>query len=214
MHPALLSVVLFMKHLFCWHWSSWKIKDLISNISHVASGMLRGDWDTEPSFPSCSTGTLLPASCLLWQFLLLLVSAGLAVRLKHTAPTSCVVITDLISSVSYVRAQMLQSFPTLCDPVGVSTPGSSVRGILQAWILEWVAMPSSRGSSRPSDQTRVSSVSCTAGGFFTTEPLGRPLSLQRVLQRWTGRKCHGHRGSCQELLGWELLAFRVAASVK
>ena len=42
-----------------------------------------------------------------------------------------------------------QSCPTLCDPLGCSPPGSSVHGILQARILEWVAMPSSRGSSRP-----------------------------------------------------------------
>ena len=53
---------------------------------------------------------------------------------------------------------------TLCDPVDCSPPGSSVHGILQAKILEWVAMPSSRGSSRPRAQTCVS---CSAGGFFT-----------------------------------------------
>ena len=41
----------------------------------------------------------------------------------------------------------------------------TVRGILQARILEWVAFPSSRGSSQPKDQTQVS---CTAGGFFTS----------------------------------------------
>ena len=45
-----------------------------------------------------------------------------------------------------------------------SPPGSSVHGILQAWMLEWVAMPSSRGSSQPRDQTQVSHI---AGGFFT-----------------------------------------------
>ena len=45
-----------------------------------------------------------------------------------------------------------------------SPPGSSVHGILQARILEWVAMPFSRGSSQPRDQTQVSSI---AGGFFT-----------------------------------------------
>ena len=45
-----------------------------------------------------------------------------------------------------------------------SSPGSSVHGILQARILEWVAMPSSRGSSQPRDQTQVSRI---AGGFFT-----------------------------------------------
>ena len=43
----------------------------------------------------------------------------------------------------------------------------------------WVAMPSSRGSSRPRDWTWVSWISCIAGGFFTTEPLGKPhLSSQ------------------------------------
>ena len=46
-------------------------------------------------------------------------------------------------------AQSLQSCPTLCDTTDYSPSGSSVHGILQAGILEWVAMPSSRGSSRP-----------------------------------------------------------------
>ena len=41
-------------------------------------------------------------------------------------------------------AKLLQSCPTLCDPIDGSPPGSSVPGILQARILEWVAMPSSR----------------------------------------------------------------------
>ena len=49
-------------------------------------------------------------------------------------------------------ADLLQSPPTLCDPMGCSLPDSSVHGILQARILEWVAMPSSRGSSRPRDR--------------------------------------------------------------
>ena len=48
-------------------------------------------------------------------------------------------------------------------------------GFLWARTLEWVAMPSSRGSSQPRDQTRVSCVSCIAGGFFTTEPPGKPI---------------------------------------
>ena len=60
-----------------------------------------------------------------------------------------------------VRAcSVAQSCPTLCDPVDCSPPGSSVHGILQARVLEWVAMPSSRGSSRPRDQACVSYVSC------------------------------------------------------
>ena len=47
-----------------------------------------------------------------------------------------------------------------CDPMDCSPPGTSVCGILQARILEWVAMPSSRRSSRPRDRTHVSLVSC------------------------------------------------------
>ena len=46
-----------------------------------------------------------------------------------------------------VPAQSLQSCPTLCDPVDCSPPGSSVHEIFPARILEWVAMPPSRGSS-------------------------------------------------------------------
>ena len=54
-----------------------------------------------------------------------------------------------------------QSCPILCDPVNGSWPGSSVRGILQARILEWIAISSSRGTSQPRDQTLVSCISCT-----------------------------------------------------
>ena len=60
--------------------------------------------------------------------------------------------------------QLLQSCPALYDPVGCPFPGSSVHGILQARILERVAISSSRGSSRPRDPTRVSWV---VGRFFT-----------------------------------------------
>ena len=52
-----------------------------------------------------------------------------------------------------------------------SPPGSSIHGISQARILEWVAISSSRGPSRPRDRTCISCVSCIAGRFFTTEPL-------------------------------------------
>ena len=69
------------------------------------------------------------------------------------------------------------SRPTLCDPTDGSPPGSSVHGILQARILEWVAIFKSRGSSQPRDPTPVSCiaarVSCVAAGFFTTEAPGK-----------------------------------------
>ena len=55
-----------------------------------------------------------------------------------------------------VVVQTAQLCPTLCDPVDCSPTGSSIHRISQARILEWVAMPSSRGSSRPRDGTHVS----------------------------------------------------------
>ena len=53
-----------------------------------------------------------------------------------------------------------QSCPTLCDPMECSPPGSSVHGISQARIMEWVAISSSRGSSQSRDWTCVSCISC------------------------------------------------------
>ena len=61
-----------------------------------------------------------------------------------------------------------QSCLTLCNARNCSPPASSIHGILQARILKWVAMPSSRGSSQPRDQTCVSCGSWLAGGFFST----------------------------------------------
>ena len=59
-----------------------------------------------------------------------------------------------------MHAKSFQWCPTLCEPMDCSPPDSSVHGILQARILEWVAVPSSRGFSQPSDGTCVSYVSC------------------------------------------------------
>ena len=54
--------------------------------------------------------------------------------------------------------EVSQSCLTLCDPMDCSLPGSSVHGILQARVLEWVAISFSRGSSQPRDWTRVSHI--------------------------------------------------------
>ena len=72
-----------------------------------------------------------------------------------------------------------QSCPTLCDPMDCSPPGSSVHGIFQARILEWIAIPFSRGSSWPRNQTSTSYISCFS---------------KRILYHW------GHLGSPRE--GW------------
>ena len=58
-----------------------------------------------------------------------------------------------------MHAKLLQLYPTLSDYLYYSPPGSSVHGILQARILEWVAVPSSRGSSQPTVGARVSCIS-------------------------------------------------------
>ena len=71
-----------------------------------------------------------------------------------------------------MRAKPLQSCLTLCHPMNCSLPGSSVHGVSQARLLEWVTISFSRGSSWSRDQTWVF---CLAGGFFTTEPPGKPL---------------------------------------
>ena len=65
-------------------------------------------------------------------------------------------------------AEWLQSCPTLCDPVDCSPPGSSVHEIPQARILEGLAMPSSRGSSRPRMEPASLMFPALAGKFFTT----------------------------------------------
>ena len=62
------------------------------------------------------------------------------------------------------ESEVSQSCPTLCDPMDCSLSGSSVLGILQARILEWVAISFSRESSQPRDQAQVSRL---AGGRFT-----------------------------------------------
>ena len=79
-----------------------------------------------------------------------------------------------------------KSCSTLCDPTDYSyRPGSSVHGIFQARTLEWLAVSYSRGSSWPRDQRnarcKMSLASpALAGGFFTTEPPGKPDIMSRV----------------------------------
>ena len=84
----------------------------------------------------------------------------------------------LLVVTSIVRAQSLQTSPTLCNRMDWSLPGSSVHGIFQATVLEWVAIFFSRGASQPRDQTRVSR---TAGRRFTL---------------WATREAHPSKKPC------------------
>ena len=73
-------------------------------------------------------------------------------------PCLCTLIYSLL-----LKVLVAQSCPTLCDPINCSPSASSIHGILQPRILEWVAISSSRGSSQPRDWTLVS---CIASRFF------------------------------------------------
>ena len=71
-----------------------------------------------------------------------------------------------------VRVQLLQSCLTFCDSVDCSPARSSVHGILQARLLEWDAMPSSRGSSRPGIEPASPALQAD---YLLSEPPGKPL---------------------------------------
>ena len=75
------------------------------------------------------------------------------------------------------ESEVAQSCPTLCDPVDCGPPGSSVHGILQARILEWVAISFSRGSSQLRDWTQVSRI---AGRRFNLEYITRNTGLDEA----------------------------------
>ena len=122
---------------------------------------------------SIFTGTYNSDDFWLYQkyFILLWMTCGLFSVLcchkPHSCDHSCVYVCVCVCVL------VAQLYPTLCDPLGYNLPGSSVHGILQARILEWVAISFSRGSSQPRDQTRVS---CITGIFFTS---------------WTSREAQG-----------------------
>ena len=79
---------------------------------------------------------------------------------------------------------LAQSCPTLCDPTDCSPPDSSVHGILQAGILEWVAVPSSRGSSQLGDRTCVSCIGrWILYHWATRKPNSFPQLMRKLLSK-------------------------------
>ena len=78
----------------------------------------------------------------------------------------------ILNSLPQSAVKVAQLCPALCDPMDYT-----VHGILQARILEWVAIPFSRGSSQPRDQTQVSRI---AGGFFTS------WATKEAQEYWSG----------------------------
>ena len=83
-------------------------------------------------------------------------------------PIKCLRINTIISikTVAIIK-KICSVMSKSLQPYGYSLAGSSVHGISQARILEWVVISSYRGSSQPRDWTHISCISCIAGGFFT-----------------------------------------------
>ena len=145
-------------------------------MTFLPGGHTKRRWVAGPSFPTTATctGTTLPVGK--FGFLaVLLPSYTKGKLLNHSVPQFLAQNGVFVGIV--MHACMLSCFSrilTLCYPMDCSLPGSSIHGILQARILQWVAKPSSRRYSRPRDQTLVFCSSCIAGGFFTAEPPGKP----------------------------------------
>ena len=102
----------------------------------------------------------------------------------------------------YVHAcvcdQLLSRVWLFCDPRDCSLPDSSVHGVFQARILDWVAMSSCRGPFWPRDQTQVS---CIAGKFFITEPPGKPRPLDLPQQKTGPRDTVATHWASSRVLG-------------
>ena len=103
-----------------------------------------------------------------------------------------------------VCVSVAQSCLTLCNSMDCSPPGSSVHGILQARILEWVAIPFSRGSSWHRDRTWVS---CIASRFLPSVPPGKhsvPVACYKLMEVHKQRVTHlWHRLTVCIVSTWE-----------
>ena len=170
--------------VFHWVWLWWKWKwDQMAFSRRGSDSAVQDQWLCAPLCPALSspmdcTGSsvhrVLQARILEW------------VSLPSSRGSSWPRDWTQVSSLC-IWAKSLQSCLTLRHPMDCSLPGSSVHGILQAGLLEWVAMPSSWGSSQARDRTHSS---CIAGGFFnhwaTWEALGIKLPPFNL-----GSRCDG-----------------------
>ena len=158
---------------WCWSWNSNILATLCEGLTHLKRPWcwerLRvggegddGGWDGWMASPTQWTWVWVDSRSWWWTGRPgVLQSMGL----QRVGPDWATELTDWWEpGVTCAVRFVAQSCPTLCDHMHCSPPGSSVHGILQARILQWVAMPSSRGSSQARDQTQVSRI---ADGFFT-----------------------------------------------
>ena len=95
-----------------------------------------------------------------------------------------------------MKVLVTQPCLTLYDPMDHSQPGSSIQGILQARRLEWVASPSSRGSSQPRNRVQIS---CTAGRFFSLSELPDMISNSDPPSKLAGKLRRNREASTRRL---------------
>ena len=98
-----------------------------------------------------------------------------------------------------MKVLVTQSCPTLCDSMNCIPLDSTVHVILQARTLEWVAIPFSRGSSWPRDQTHVS---CIAGGFFTVWATRKAQPRNKTLKLFKSVVVRNHLSVCLCVVKW------------
>ena len=99
-----------------------------------------------------------------------------------------------------MHAKSCKSCPALCDPEDSSPPGSSVQAILQARLLEWVVVPSSRGSFQPRDQPSSPVSPALQADSLPLVPLRKPLSnrFKKINKYIINRLAHGCRNCCPQ----------------
>ena len=124
----------------------------------------------------------------LWMSISLMSTCSLSCKL-HQESSLSVPRHTLPWSLAQSCTWHVQSYPALATP-WTSPPGSPVPGLLQARTLEWAAMPSSRGSSRPRDGTQVSRI----GRWVLSRRLGSPLHVVGTQQINICQIRRGERG--------------------
>ena len=158
------------KDLAFWNWRFEAVLYSLFILSCVLPSMqLIPGWKSDSMSISCKLlvahfvhmWSLLQAH---WLFSLLYMRLRICITILSCFCSSVIWFLLLTERIYMLCAKMLQLCTTLCDPMNWSPLGSSVHGILQVRILEWVAMSSSRGSSQARDWILVS---CIAGWSFT-----------------------------------------------
>ena len=110
-----------------------------------------------------------------------------------------------------MRAKSLQLCLTLCDSVDCSLPGSYVHGVIQARIVEWDAMPSSRGSPWPRDQTHISYIYLHwQAGSLTLVPPGKPEMGCTICKFPTLISRTEQCQNLTSLIKWVLITFQIS----